>query len=250
MNGGLCRVGLIVTGKGEEDSLHEVFNHALMPHANCLFSIIGRVPQLPPATASKAQIKITGTSRQAESWDERIGLWALGFLRQYPGSLVVVLDDIEHDRRPVIDRVFGRYRDALDSVLAKPGLSGRTSVHFLANMKEAYYFAHSSAVNGVAGAAVLAADHPTDVEQIRDPKNSLAAVWPGKFRERRDGNEIIRALDLAHILARPQECCWLRAMVAWCLDRFNQQDIVYPGLPPDPYCVVTGQKAPLTYPQM
>jgi hypothetical protein len=176
-------------------------------------------------------------------------LWALGFLIKYPISLVAVLDDIEHDRRPVIEKVFQRYREALDSVLAKPGLGSRASVHFLANMKEAYYFAHSSAVNGIAGTAVLAADHPTDVEQIRDPKSNLAALWPGKFRERRDGNEVTKALDLAHILARLQECWWLRAMVAWCLDRFHQQGIVYAGLPPDAYCVATGNKSPLTYPQ-
>jgi hypothetical protein len=171
MNGGPCRVGLIVTGRGEETFLQDLFNRTLMQQANCLFSIIGRIHQLPPATSD------------------------------------------------------------------------------LRNMLEAYYFAHANAVNSVAGQAILAADHPTDVEDIRHPKRELTRLWPGRFREIDDGRRIVASLDLSHVLARPAECCWLRSMIAWCLDRFRERNAVYPGLLEDAYCVKSGQKAPLTYPQ-
>ncbi len=248
-SGSPIRVGLIVTGRGEEQFIHDLFNRALRRKANCLFSVVGRVPQLSPPTSPRKRIKTTGASREEESWDERIGLMAHGFLRRYPDSLVILLDDMEHDRRSGIDGVFARYRDALNSVLAPPAMTHLAAVHFLKNMLEAYYLAHATAVNTVAGAVVLRADHPDDVENIRDPKADLSRLWPRKFREIEDGSKIVRALDLAHVLARPEECCWLRSIVAWCLDRFHERNVTYAGIEPDPFLVNTGCKAPLTYKQ-
>ena len=46
--------------------------------------------------------------------------------------------------------VTDRYRRVLDTILSS-SQSRRASVHFLVNMLEAYFFAHSDAVNSVLG---------------------------------------------------------------------------------------------------
>ncbi len=95
--------------------------------------------------------------------EEEIGLPVLLFLRRHPGSYAMVVDDLEGARRDVAAEVFARYWTALNEVLMTSKLHTRAAVHFLVNMLEAYYFADSNAVNSVAGAEVVAADHPTDV---------------------------------------------------------------------------------------
>jgi hypothetical protein len=56
-----------------------------------------------------------------------------------------------------------------------------TVCYFLVNMLEAYYFAHSKAVNMAAGRIVLANDHEGDVETIPHPKNELKALIMGRI---------------------------------------------------------------------
>ena len=46
----ICRFGLVVTGKGEEESLPQLFR-VLMAKAYCVFSVIRRVGQRNPVTA-------------------------------------------------------------------------------------------------------------------------------------------------------------------------------------------------------
>ncbi|HZL36330.1 MAG TPA: hypothetical protein VFC78_13510 [Tepidisphaeraceae bacterium] len=157
----------------------------------------------------------------------------------------MVVDDLDGD---MPQPVFQRYRGAVDGILRKPGFDSRAAVHFLVSMVEAYYFAHSQAVNNVAGRNVLESDHPTDVEMIRHPKGKLKQLWPD-FRERVHGQQIIRILDLSHVLHRPTECCWLRALIAWCVDRIRQENAFYGTLEPTTYCLGSGCKSPTSYPQ-
>lgn len=217
MTGKPIRFGLIVTGRGEALVLHEPLNAALACDVHCVFEIIRKFEQLRPRTGKKAALMITGSNQPAPTRDQELGLAALGYLRVEPANrYVLVLDDLEgHDPAPV----FNRYRQALNDVLQKPGLAERAAVHFLVNMLEAYFFANSAAVNQVAGRSILAVDHSSDVETtIGHPKNQLSAQWP-EYREIEHGVAITRMLDLTHVLSRHCECCWLRALVAWCFDR-------------------------------
>jgi hypothetical protein len=83
-------------------------------------------------------------------------------------------------------------------------------------MLEAYYFAHSAAVNQALGALVLAADHEGDVELIGHPKNELKRRHPG-FDERAHGALIVPLLEAEHILANPNTCGFLRSLFGWCV---------------------------------
>jgi hypothetical protein len=152
------------------------------------------------------------------------GVPARIFLQQHPNSFVLVIDDLEGDRRGQVAAVFDRYRRALDHLLGPFRLSQRASVHFLVNMLEAYYFANADAVNAIAGRTVLPQDHPTDVEDIGHPKNELKALWRG-FDEVEHGSAILDELDLPHVLRDPVQCCWLRGLIHWCVSNIPADSI-------------------------
>ncbi len=157
----------------------------------------------------------------------------------------MVIDDLEGARRGIAEAVYARYRGALDTILSPVGWQTRASAHFLVNILEAYYFAHSEAVNSVAGVAVLAADHPTDVEQIGHPKSELKRCWKG-FDEVDHGRRIVPLLDLEHVLSRPQECCSLRAMIAWCVAKLIEAGAVWDDTLTNSYRLTDGCRSPLT----
>ncbi|HVC96321.1 MAG TPA: DUF4276 family protein [Pirellulales bacterium] len=240
-----CRFGLVVTGKGEEEFLHILFR-SLMARAYCFFTVIRRVGQRSPITAPKKMLKMTGTNRRLPTKDEEeIGLPVLMFLRRNPGSYAIIVDDLEGARRGVADAVFARYRTALDEALGPPGLTSRAAVHFLVNMLEAYYFADSRAVNQVAGSRVIAADYPTDVEQIGHPKYQLKQSWPG-FDEKAHGGPVLKLLDIERVLSRSAECCWLRAMFAWCVAKLLAADAIHDTSLCTAFCLTDGCQAPTT----
>ena len=85
-------------------------------------------------------------------------------------------------------------------------------MHFLVNMLEAYYFAHSQAVNSALDTEIE--DYQGDVETIRNPKSRLQRKYPG-FDEVEDGCRIIRRLSVVHVLSREDTCSSLRTMFAW-----------------------------------
>ena len=89
----------------------------------------------------------------------------------------------------------------------------RVSVHFLVNMLEAYYFADASAINAVMGTDWT--DHPGDVEMIGHPKNELKNQLKS-FDEIEHGEQIVRRLDVPHVLSRPETCASLRTLFGWC----------------------------------
>ncbi len=93
-----------------------------------------------------------------------------------------------------------------------PSQAGRASVHFLVNMLESYFFANSDAVNSVLGTELE--DYDGDVETMRNPKARMKSIQPG-YKVVDDGCEIVRCLDVAHVLSRRDACSSLRTMFAW-----------------------------------
>ena len=245
MTGDICRFGLIVTGKGEEAFLPSLFR-VLMKRAHCVFRVIRRVSQRSPITAPKRRLKMVGARRTLPTKDEEeIGLPVLRFLRQYPGSYAMIIDDLEGDRRDMADAVFARYRTALDEILGPAGMKSQAAVHFLVNMLEAYYFADSRAVNSVAGTQVIPADHATDVEEIRHPKGELKSLWRD-FDEMKHGELIVKRLDIDRVLSRPAECCWLRTMFVWCVAKLTDSKVIHDDTLPSAFCSVNGCRAATT----
>ena len=177
--------------------------------------------------------------------EEEIGLPARRFLTDNNASFVILVDDLEEDRRGSVDQVFARYRTVLNEVLARPDLQKRASVHFFVNMLEAYYFAHSDAVNTAAGANVLVHDHADDVENIGHPKNELKRIWP-TFDEIIHGEQIVQSLDMDHILNNPEHCQWLRSLFAWSVDKLDTEDAIWNDVLKDMFQLPTGICAPLT----
>ena len=141
MTGDICRFGLIVTGEGEKLFLPRLFR-VLMARAHCVFTVVRRIGQRSPITATRRILQMVGTGKRLPTKDEEeIGLPALMFLRKYPGSYAMVVDDLEGSRRGIANDVFARYRTALDEALRPSALQSRAAAHFLVNMLEAYYFA-------------------------------------------------------------------------------------------------------------
>lgn len=246
MTSDICRFLLVITGRGEEEFLPEFFR-GIMARACCTFRVIRRIGQRDPVTSSKQLTKMASGRRTPDmTKDEQdIGLPVLGYLRRYPDSYVMIVDDLESTRQAVADAVFARYRIALDEVLTPSGLQSRAAVHFLVNMLEAYYFADHGAVNAVAGSEVLSADHPTDVEQIRNPKSDLKRKWQ-TFKEIEHGRQIVKCLNLEHVLSRPKECCWLRAMFAWCVAKLAESNAIHDPLLNNAFCLADGCQASVT----
>ena len=139
-----------------------------------------------------------------------IGLAARQFLSS-ESRFVVLIDDLEATRSKESQQVFRRYRNALDEML-RQNESRRASVHFLANMLEAYYFADAQAVNQVLGTEID--DYEGDVETIRNPKSDLKRLCT-EFDEIRHGRQIVDKLRAHHVLSRKETCAFLRTVFAW-----------------------------------
>ena len=212
--------GLIVTGETEEQHLPKLFK-SLMGTGNCTFEVIRRVDQL-GAITSEERLKALGNRKDIPSQEAKIGLAARRYLRIDDCHFVLLIDDLEYDRRDQAQQIFDRYRLALDTVLN--GLKHRASVHFLVNMLEAYYFADVQAINAVLETSLP--DHGDDVETIRNPKSDLRAEYQG-FREIGDGGRILDQIDIERVLSRPDTCASLRTLFAWCvkvLETYSDHD--------------------------
>ena len=205
------RFGLIVTGKGEEQFLPELFHSITATTQRCSFEVIRRIGQRSPIKSERRKLRMTGTGKVIPDRDAtEIGLLARGFLSSNT-RFVVLIDDLEAKRAEDIQQVFDRYRKALDTILDESRAS-RASVHFLVNMLEAYYFADIRTVNAVLGTNLE--EYEGDVETIRNPKGELKKQYPD-FDEIADGRQIVRGLDMPHVLSRKETCASLRTMFAW-----------------------------------
>lgn len=216
------RFGLLVTGKGEHRFLPDFFGELCDPGPEgqrVVFHVIRKIEQLSPVTSEKRLARMVGNRKQQlQTRDEQIGLVALGFLRKDASSFVLLIDDLEHDRRGTIAEVRKRYKTALDTVLA--GWADRAAVHFFVPMIEAYYFADASSINAVLDLELE--DHDGDVEKMRHPKNDLKKRYKG-FDEIEHGKQIVKRLRLEHVLAHPDRCAHLRSLVKWCIHNLGRE---------------------------
>jgi len=212
--------GLIVTGETEEEHLPKLFK-SLMGTGNCTFEVIRRVGQL-GAITSEERLKALGNRKDIPSQEAKIGLAARRYLRIDDCHFVLLIDDLEYDRRDRAQQVFARYRTALDTVLDT--LKHRASVHFLVYMLEAYYFADAQAINAVLETSL--SNYKGDVEEIHNPKEDLKRL-PSGFREINDGGRILDQIDIEQVLSRPDACASLRTLFAWCvkvLETYSDHD--------------------------
>ena len=208
------RFGLIVTGDTEWEHLPKLFK-SLMATGICHFEVIQKIDQLDPRTSNRRRrsLVVVGTNRPIplKDWEE-IGRPARDYVNQSGCHFVILIDDLEYNRRNKEQKVFDRYNEALDTV--PTALKHRASMHFLVNMLEAYYFADVKTTNAVLGISLL--DRGNDVETIRNPKSDLRKEYQG-FREIDDGGRILDQIDIEHILSRPDACASLRTLFAWCV---------------------------------
>ena len=223
-SGRFHRVDLIVTGETEEQCLPDLFRQ-LTSQGTCWFTLIRRIGQRSPIESPKRKLKMIGTGKLIPTRDEeQIGAPARRFLRD-GGDYVLLVDDLEADRAPEARAVFDRYRLALDTMLPE-SLRAYAAVHFLVNMLEAYYFADASALNRVLGTELE--DFAGDVETIRHPKNDLKVLYPG-FDEKEHGAQIVRQLDVVHVLRREDACASLRTMFTWAGEAVGVTDWLHEG---------------------
>lgn len=212
------RFGLIVTGETEEQCLPALFR-ILAAHGTCSFKVIRRIGQRSPRSAKRAQ-KMVGEGKRIPDRDaEDIGFPARRFLAGSGDRYVLLIDDLEAGRAAAIQDVFGRYREALDTLLGD--LAPRAAAHFLVNMLEAYYFADAAAVNCVLGTNLV--DFEGDVETIRNPKAEPRKHYAG-FDAKRHGTLIVAELDIRHVLTREDTCASLRTLFAWASAAIGQRD--------------------------
>ena len=232
------RIALLVTGKGEERFLPQLFR-SLAAEGHCSFKVGRRITQLRPMTSERKKQAIVGSGKSIPSRDQEIGITTRGYLTG-GYDYVILIDDLEHDSRDEAEAVFRRYRTALDTILGPAGLGPRASVHFLVNMLEAYYLADASAINAVP--ATELADFEGDVETIRHPKNELKRIHPG-FDEIEHGGEIIQHLDVPGVLSNPETCRSLRTLFGWCSRAIGREFT-------DVYQLANGRYSELTQPQI
>ncbi|MDB9459737.1 DUF4276 family protein [Dolichospermum circinale CS-545/17] len=210
----LFEFGLIVTGETEEEHLPSLLKN-LTKTGICTFKIIRRIGQLSPRTSVKKHtLSVIGTNKKDLNQNQQIiGRTARDYLLKNPCRYLLLVDDLEKDRVNKAPQVFQVYREALDGILLAE--KNRASVHFLANMIEAYYFADSHAINKALCLVTPLQDYPEDVEKIPHPKNELKKIYD-RFDEKEDGGKILKLLRVEHILARPDTCAYLRTLFYWC----------------------------------
>lgn len=211
------RVHLLVTGEAEEDHLPKLFSK-IEATGVCHFVVERRIRQLSPRSDVR-QLKMVGSRghRITKRAEEEISLPARRLLHGHSDRILVLVDDLEHDRRDQVESIFELYREALDKALHE-GDKPRAAVHFLVNMLEAYFFADPGALEQVLRIELEA--HDGDVEEIRNPKGLLKRYLPD-YTERQDGGRILEYLDLFKVLGDPQTCAWLRSCISWIVRAFR-----------------------------
>jgi hypothetical protein len=240
--------GLIVTGKGEREHLPRLFRSLVTTTGICTFKVIRFIGQRGPITSEKRKLAMVGSGKIISDRDAtEIGFPARRYLSANPCHAVILVDDLEHDRREQAQQVFDRYRLALDTMLTTDEQKRRAAVHFLVNMLEAYYFADAQAINAVLGLDLE--DYAKDVETIRNPKRDIKNLYPG-FDEVDDGGKILECIDVAHVLSRPEACAWLRTMFAWCVKVLERYTSCESSSLSEKYRLDDGALSPITRTQL
>ena len=206
--------GLIVTGETEELHLPKLFK-SLSISGICNFKVIRRIDQRSSILSEKRKLRMVGKGKIITDKDEETGLAARKYLSDNKCRFVLLIDDLEHDRRNLAQQVFDRYRLALDTILTE-FQKQRASVYFLVPMIEAYYFADAKSVNSALKLEPPIDDFNGDVEAKRNPKADLKRLYPD-FDEKDDGGKILDCIDVEHVLSRPDTCASLRTLIKWCI---------------------------------
>lgn len=210
---------LIVTGKGEREQLTGLFK-PLASTGICTFDVLKKIGQRSPITSPKRLKKMVGTEKTIPSKDEEeISLPVRKAILQGKCHFVILIDDLEHDRRDNKEAVFQRYRDAVDKILA-PDLQKRAAVFFLVNMLEAYFFADANAINQTFDLSGTFSDYEGDVEEIRHPKNQLKSELKKQdltYSETDHVGDLLANLDVEKVLSRSDTCASLRTLFKWCI---------------------------------
>jgi Domain of unknown function (DUF4276) len=212
------KFGLIVTGDTEAQHLPRLFD-SMTKLGNCYFEVVRQIGQRSPITSNRRKLKMVGSGQTIVNKDETdIGLPVRQYLSKGLDRYVLLVDDLERDRREQTAEVFNRYRLALDTMLSQQQ-KHQASVHFLVNMLEAYYFADPETVNSILGTSLQAYDG--DVEDIPNPKSNLKLLYSG-FDEVTHGGQILTRLNTEQVLSNPDNCASLRTLFAWCLQCMHQ----------------------------
>ncbi|MCX7046780.1 MAG: DUF4276 family protein [Candidatus Sumerlaeota bacterium] len=212
------RFFLIVTGKTEESHLPDLFR-SLHASQSCLFKVLRRIQQSSPKSP-KRNISVVGRKNEPPPKIlKEISLPVRKQLRSFPECFIILIDDLEHNRRGQIQAVFDHYHEAMTHLL-NDSQKRNVSVHFLVPMLEAYFLADAKAVNQALGTTIQ--DYAGDVEDIRNPKGEIKDVFP-TYQEIEDGGKILQALDAAHVLSRAETCAYLRTLFAWCIRKMGGQ---------------------------
>ncbi len=236
--------GLIVTGDSEKGHLPNLFKPLMSTHC-CTFKIIGQVPQRSPITSERKKLRKIGKGSLIPDKDVDFVKIARRFFQDYPYGFVLLIDDMDGRIHQASD-VFNRYRSGLNAILSSEQQQ-RAAVHFLVNMLEAYYFADANAINKALKLDPPLTDYAGDVETIPNPKHQLKNLYH-EFNEVRDGGEILKKLDVEHVLSRPETCAWLRTLFAWCI-KILEGHPYYSFLSDSPshkYCLSNGTYSPVT----
>ena len=236
--------GLIVTGDSEKGHLPILFK-PLMSTGCCTFKVIGQVPQRRPITSERRKQKKIEKGSLIPDKDVDFVKIARRFFQDYPCGFVLLIDDMDGWSERA-GEVFNRYRTGLNTML-NVAQQKQASVHFLVNMLEAYYFADAATINAELKLQPPLTDYQGDVETIPNPKHELKKLYP-KFNEISDGGGILKKLDVAHVLSRPETCAWLRTLFAWCV-KIVECHPYYASLPSSPshkFCLSNGTYSPVT----
>lgn len=241
-------LGLIVTGKSEQEHLPKLFK-SLAATGICAFKVIRFTEQRGPITSKARQLKVAGTDKIIPDKDaDEIGLPARRYLTIDNRHFVLLIDDLEHDRRAQAQQVFESYRMAFDSILTDDQ-KRRAAVHFLVNMLEAYYFADAQAINEALSLNAPISDYAGDVETIRNPKSELKKLYQD-FDQIEDGGRILDLLNVEHVLSKSDSCAWLRTLFAWCV-KILERPPYYESLSlSDKFCLHDGILSDITKTQL
>jgi hypothetical protein len=214
-------IRIYVTGESEEACL-ETFFHALCDHTDekgdfskIHFKVVERFQQFPAKPSTKTKIKDA-------SREEELGIRIRADLRRQQqlkrDAYVIILDDLEWDRREAFAILLERYLKAYEVLPAQNRWRG--SAFYLIMMLEAYFWADLEATSKTL--QIELTKQAGDPEAIRHPKNDLNAEIRShskntcSYKEIDDSLAIARAIDLKLILSDKAACCSLRAIVRWC----------------------------------
>lgn len=236
-------VGLIVTGKGERDHIPKLFR-SLLQTGICKFEVIRFTGQRSPIRSETVKARMVGTGQLIPDKDAiEIGFPARTYLQSGSCRFVILLDDLEYGRRNEAQEIFDRYCRAFDSILLAEQRP-MSSVHFLANMLEAYYFADANAINAIFAPPYIE-DYDGDVETIRNPKAELKRLHPA-FDEKEDAGRLLEELRVEHILSNCDACAYLRTLFAWCVKAMQRCEFFDPSPLSEAFCLEDGILSDIT----